>query len=63
MSHELSIDAAAGLSSPADVREDMTKYIVPISNGRKLYFYTFGDEKLELPEGAVPTPMEEDANV
>jgi|GEM_PF-5745503 hypothetical protein len=63
MSQEQSIDAAAGQSSPADVREDIHKYTVPIEGDRKLYFYTFGDEKLELPEGAVLTEVKEAANV
>jgi hypothetical protein len=63
MSLEQSIDAAAGQSSPADVREDIHKFTVPISGNRKLYFYTFGDEQLELPEGAVITEVSEAVNV
>ena len=63
MSQEPSIDASAGDVSPAYVRDDILKYTVPISGERKLYFYTFGDEKLELPEGAVLTQTSEAKNV
>ena len=63
MSQEQSIDAAAGQSSPADVREDIHKYIVPIDGGRKLYFFTFGNEQLELPEGAVLAEVSEGVHV
>ena len=63
MSQEQSIDADAGQSSPENVREDIHKYTVPISGGRKLYFYTFGDENLELPDGAVLTSVSETTNV
>jgi len=63
MSQETSAEVASGQSSPSLPREDIVKYVAPIGGGRKLYFYTFGEEKLELPEGAVLTETAEATHV
>jgi hypothetical protein len=55
-------DGAAG-SPEAPLADEMHKFVAPISGGRTLYFYTFGDEKLELPPNSIPADVSEASNV
>jgi hypothetical protein len=62
----MSEDQSKEAGKPAShevVREKLNKYVAAISDNRKIYFYTFGTEKLELPVDAVLTESSESAHV